>query len=364
MGTESENENLEIDGYTEAEIEEIMASDDPEAIEAMLEGRRPESDDSSADPESGGDQSDDEPDGEPAQEPEEAESDNADDKDGADTSGADDDAEPEEKATDDPEDQPYVESKNGEHKIPYAVLESARRREQQARQELQEAKDKLQQLEGSSSKMASVLKQQGIDLDSMEDGDMLTEEQLADIADADPTIAKAIGMLQSRLQATTEQLQSLQTQEVVDPIELAIRENTDLNTWRRSDPDRWATAVDYDDLLRQDPAFKDKPMEERFAEAVLRTKKLFGDPVDADDPGPSQKTNSGKSAAERAREKVDAASKQSTPKSLTDVGRSPGTEKPLVEQIKEMDESELEARFSKMSQDQIDQVLADLAAGG
>lgn len=64
----------------------------------------------------------------------------------------------------------------------------------------------------------------------------------------------------------------------INPVLEAIARNPDLAQWFDSDIDRRDFAITVDERLKTDPAWQDKTLDARFAEAARRTKVAFGDP--------------------------------------------------------------------------------------
>lgn len=330
---------LVIDGYTQAEIDAALASDDPELIERMLSGEKV----------SVGEE-------EPADNETTAtnegleSSEKTQDEQGA-TSGTEDgDA----TAADAQEEERYIESKQGGNKIPYVVLEKTRQERDTLKDQLTQAQQKLSALESKSTAMQSHLEKAGIDLAALEKGEQLTEEQLAELENIDPAVAKLARITMSlfdRVESVQTRIDTATTQSP-DPVIQAIESNKDLSAWQKSDPDRWETAVFYDEQLKNTPAFKDKPYAVRFAEAVRLTKSAFGDPVDEIKPR--------ENVADIAAQKVAAAKTAAVPRSLTDLGKSPTSERPLGEVMADLDPAALAEKMADMSPDQIERMLAEL----
>lgn len=331
-----------LDGYTEDELNAILESDDPDKIEALLNGEKqkaPAADESAADE---GDEL-------------EAES----DKSEAEKNQGDKSATPGAEGTETPTEEPYIESKSGGNKIPYGVLDATRKERNELRKQLDEANQQLSQFKNSHTKMASALEQQGIDLAALERGETLDAEQLAELERLDPTVAKLARFSMANFERMTQlsqQLEELKSAPVITPEALAFRSNTDLVTWKQSDPERWEMALQYDDLVKQDPAFKNATPEKRFAEVVARTKQLFGDSAKpAIDPTPKPQRES---AEEIAAKKIAAASK-SVPRSLTDLGVTPTAERSQLEVIGDLDGDALIDRIAALSPDMVDKLLAE-----
>jgi hypothetical protein len=53
-----------------------------------------------------------------------------------------------------------------------------------------------------------------------------------------------------------------------NPVTDALKATPELEGWQSADPDRFSLAVHLDEKLQADPAWKDKPLTERFSEVV------------------------------------------------------------------------------------------------
>lgn len=266
--------------------------------------------------------------------------------------------------------QKVVKSKDGKHEIPYDVLENARERANKAssrateleqnlngtKAELEEARrlnDQLKkQLEENNLKPADVLNKADLDDETLE-----TLSEYGDIGEIVRALALQNKQLMQGMTTGQQGAARQESQEDVDPIQqsvnAAIAANPDLSAWQTSDPDKWDMAVILDQKLRNDPNYQNATFEERFAEVARRTKAAFGLPVET---APQRET-----LADKASKAVTEAAKNQFPQSLTDVGRGPVQMKSRAEQFAEMSEAQLEAAFSTMTPDQIEQVMAELA---
>lgn len=176
------------------------------------------------------------------------------------------------------EDQPagghnrVVMAKNGQHTIPYEVLEQARQEAKQLREQLANAK----QAQAERDKLQTLLDQHGIVPEG--DPDEITQEQLEALAQDYPDIGRPLAAIARKLQALS---QPAAVQPAANPLQTALESVPQLVNWRDNDPDRFDFAVLIDDKLKVDPAWSQKPLNERFQEAARRTAQAFGDKVDA-----------------------------------------------------------------------------------
>ena len=259
-------------------------------------------------------------------------------------------------------------AKDGKHLIPNHVLAGARAQakanaERATALELQlsEAKAQLQIAESSSKSMTKLLKDKGIDPAELtaQQSESITEEDLAEISDLDPLVAKAIRVLQKQSQAPAPQEAPAETSAPLNPARAAINANTDLSAWEKSDPDRWDFAVAVDEKLKADPRFSSLSLSERFAEVARRTRIAYGEDAQ---PTPEKIPEIIKeSAAEVAAKKIAEATARSIPRSLTNLGVSPTTERSLTEVLADLSPEQVAARMANMTPAQMAEVLGGIS---
>lgn len=256
---------------------------------------------------------------------------------------------------------PVVLTKDGKRQIPYEVLESARAKASQLADENQALKDKLAEHESKSQTVTKFLAAKGIDLNSITDADAegLSDEELAQLDDLDPVVGKAIRLLSKNVaQAKGNQDPDPEPAKVDenDPPHVAfIKKHPDLSKWLESDIDRWEFAADVDERLQKDPKFKDVPFQDRFAEVVRRTKIAFGDEVQ-----PAPNKNSSEKIEEIANKKIEKALADSVPRSLSNIGITPESERSPLELLADKDPHELVDAMSKMSPDKLMETLSNI----
>ena len=177
-----------------------------------------------------------------------------------------------------PEGEKVVLSKDGKHTIPYEVLENQRARARALEQENQQ----LRTIQAERDKLQALLDKHQIDInaDNLEN---LTDEALAEIADEFPLVGKGF----NRLFAEINQLKQTvaKTTAPVDPgvsdVRKVFNSVPELVAWEAGDPDRLDYAIAKDKELMADPLWAEKPVRDRFLEAVRRTTSAFGDVVPA-----------------------------------------------------------------------------------
>ncbi|WP_434430318.1 hypothetical protein [Aeromonas veronii] len=227
-----------------------------------------------------------------------------------------------------------VMAKNGQHTIPYEVLEQARNETKQLREQLAQA----QQAQVERDKLQALLEKNGID--PSVDPDDISQEELEQLAQDYPDLGKSIAAIARKLQ----KLEPQQVQPVANQVQAALQAVPDLAAWRDGDQDRFDMALTIDDKLQADPAWSNKPLTERFTEVARRTKLAFGDEVEA----PPAKAP-GK-AAEKPADHI-----PSSPSELGQTHHAPATG---VERYGAMSQADLIGEMGNMTEAQIEALLA------
>ena len=233
-------------------------------------------------------------------------------------------------------------SKDGKNVIPYEVL--AQQREETKR--LREENEQLRAVAADRDKLAEKLEKEGISLTDDQIADLLPE-QLEELAEDYPGIAPVIKMLSAKLNAIEST--SRQSTPATNPVEAALNAVPDLVAWKDGDEDRFSFAVTVDQKLQSDPAWKDKPLNERFAEAAKRTRAAFGDAATAAE-------QSGKPAG-----KESPSAKTKIPDSPSDIGSfAPAPGRRTAEGLSALPMEQLTAEMGSMSSEAIEALLSQL----
>lgn len=256
-----------------------------------------------------------------------------------------------------------VQAKDGQHIIPYSVLERERDRAARAEATAQALAEQLQNLQ--NGKMPS-------QADSEQS--QLTAEDL-DALDQDlPGVAKVIRAQMAMIDKLTGNLEHIQREQEVaqqtreqtiqDEIEAAIQGNADISAWRASaarednpDPLMWNRAVEVDKMLQRDPAWQDKSIAERFSKVSETMRTMYGMPAAPTTPNQQQQPNA-QQAADAALKSIPAP----VPSSLSDI---PGGTPPAstdMETLQNASAVALGNKFMSMTPDQIESYLARMAA--
>lgn len=276
------------------------------------------------------------------------------------------------------EEKPVVLTKDGKHAIPYEELERARAEARVTKQEYQQAKSLIDELTAKQEEMTrrlewtdKQLKKAGIDNTEPPENVQLTEKQLDELEENYGELGSVIRALhaqnkvlmnsvtkapQGQHQSVPETTAPDSKQEIVRAVNIAIESNSDLRTWRGSDPARFQQAAQIDDLLKTDPKWGSKTLEERFTEVVRRTKAVFGD---TESPAMTQQQK------DNVKRKADAvlsnAKSPTTPDSLSDITpTNTDVEKPLVQRMAELTPDQIAAQMDRMTPAQIEALLESL----
>lgn len=239
-------------------------------------------------------------------------------------------------------------SKDGKHTIPYEVLENARNRAQKLEQENQQ----LQAITGERDKLQALLEKHGIDMNA-EDLGGKTDDELQELADDFPVVGKVIAKQAQKIQELEGKLNQQQSEHGANSGKTAVVQAfesiPELVSWQAGDKDRLEYAVAKDDELMSDPIWQDKPVRERFLEAVRRTQSAFGDKPSAQ-PGQQQQ------------QRKQAKQGDGLPNSPSELGNSvrESSAKGTPEYYASLSPSELQREMLGMSPDAIDQLLRSI----
>ena len=228
-------------------------------------------------------------------------------------------------------------AKNGQHTIPYEVLEQARNEAKQLREQLAAS----QQAQAERDKLRALLEKNGIDPTA--DPDSISKEELERLEQDFPELSKHFNTLTNKIQKLEQQAAPQQAQSTIDPVQAALQAVPVLAEWRDGDQDRFDMALTIDERLQSDPAWINKPLEARFAEVARRTNLAFGDEVEA----PPAK------APSKAEEKP----ADFIPSSPSEIGQSHQAPATGLERYGAMTHAELIGEMGNMTDAQIEALL-------
>lgn len=245
-----------------------------------------------------------------------------------------------------PEGEKVVLSKDGKHTIPYEVLENQRARARALEQENQQ----LRTIQAERDKLQALLDKHQIDInaDNLEN---LTDEALAEIADEFPLVGKGF----NRLFAEINQLKQTVAQTAapadhgVSDVRKVFNSVPELVAWEAGDPDRLDYAIAKDKELMADPLWAEKPVRDRFLEAVRRTTSAFGDVVPV-------KAPEGKPSPIKAKET------DPLPGSPSEIGNSvrESATRGTPEYYANLSPSQLQTEMARMSSAELDRLLSSI----
>jgi len=266
-----------------------------------------------------------------------------------------------------------VQAKDGQHIIPYSVLERERDRASRAEQTAQALADQLQKLQSGTATAATA------DANAVQ----LTDDDLAQLDTDLPGVAKVIRAQMQMIEKLTGTVQTLQhgqesqqtsaEQQRRDEEEAAIAANENLTTLRAAmgeDPKaqaRWNKVVDTYQSLREDPELFALDTASLINKAEQSVAAIYGPVVKAvavpATPAAAKQTDESQAAA--LKQAADAALKAqpgTVPQSLSDFpGGTPPAQNDM-ETLSNASPVQLGQKFMSMTPDQIESYLARVTA--
>lgn len=235
-----------------------------------------------------------------------------------------------------------VASKNGKHVLPYHVLQAERRRADKAAERARELEAELEDLKAGKKP---------------EESAELTEEEVAqmeqDFPDHGKKLRAMFEMAQKAKDAVKAAPKASEPEERDDPIQEAIDQVPMLVSWQFGDPEKFQRAQVLDDVLRTSPKWKDKPLQDRFAQVVKLVAEEYDIPMDEQPTTdlPKPKTTATDPA------KVIANATRAKPNTLSDFkgGTTPETPSTNFERLSPTAQVN---RWGSMTDDEIDAALA------
>jgi DNA repair exonuclease SbcCD ATPase subunit len=274
-------------------------------------------------------------------------------------------SESEGEASNTPEVKKVIKARDGVHEIPYSILERERDTTAEQKRTIEQLQAEIDQLKaGKPSSETKATK--------------LTDEELEAIADQSEEVANALRAMTAQIEELRAENDSLRSdqqraeerrvQEIQDQVEAAIQKNDTLSAWRDDamkedgDKSRWDQAVAFDQALQKSHAWKEKPLEDRFAKAVEMTMDVFGDVKPETKGQPNDKLSQEQADAlrDKATKKVKQAG-SSTPETLSDIpGGSPAAQSE-EEMLENVSVAALEEKMLAMTPDQLEAYITRYA---
>lgn len=254
-----------------------------------------------------------------------------------------------------------IQAPDGKHTIPYSALQAERERAMRAEHLLEAQAEEIARLKAGSTAAPNA--------QATAAPAALSEADLEALEVDLPEVAKALRAQAATITQLTSAVTTLQREREIqvdqkaaqaqDEVEAAILANADLKAWRDTasakdnpDPLMWNRAADLDAVLRNDPAWRDRPVAERLAHVATSVKSLYG--------VPPQQQDTTASLHAKAAAALAAAGANGT-QVPTSMGSIPGGTMPPVDEASAMGSKsgvELMEDFALLTPDQIEAKLA------
>jgi hypothetical protein len=266
-----------------------------------------------------------------------------------------------------------VATKDGKHVIPYSVLKSERERASRAEQMATEMKERVAFLEGLVKNGSEGAKDDG------ESARTSQQPPVSDFSEADletlkedfPTVYKAVKaamaraeMLEAKLKPVEESVQSVQAERersANETVQDAIDSVPKLAHIQANNVEAFELAKQFDKTLREQKAWANKPLTERFqkvtemVEAALGEIELPGAPQAA----PTNQGDLKAKAKARAAESVKK-SASDVPKSLSEFPAGQHAAQDEREEAQNLTSVQLAEKFARMTPDQLESYFNSL----
>ncbi|EGX3500198.1 hypothetical protein BJH39_005274, partial [Salmonella enterica] len=233
-------------------------------------------------------------------------------------------------------------------------LEAERTGRQRVEQEAFLLKQQLAEEQRKIDLLTSQIKQAGMTPDPLPEEARISDEQIARIKEEYPEVANALTLMSRKYDYLQARIQEAQQVPQENPAAQAMNAVPDLVDWQRSDPDKFAVAIHLDEKLQTDPAWKDKPLTERFAEVARRTRAAYGE-APPETVAEQDKNRKVLAAAADKVAKADAAA--ALPDSPSDVGNTAAVPQDKFERLLGATYAEAAELMSTMSDDDINAAL-------
>lgn len=246
-----------------------------------------------------------------------------------------------------------VAAKDGEHVIPYDVLERERTEKQQLKEQLEAMQKKQSDWEQSQRLLElrnKQLEKLGVEPEDLPENLSVSDEQLDALMDDYPEIGKVLKVIVAKTSASQAAKQE-PTEPAINPVVDVIEQNADLSAWRDQGGESWNKAIEIDEQLRADPQWADKPLAERFAEVVNMTKAAMSPPELDKKPELSEQDIKAKA------EEVESKAKSALPSSPSAIGSTSKHQPSELEQLASADAESLMAMMQGKSQAEIEALL-------
>jgi hypothetical protein len=255
------------------------------------------------------------------------------------------------------EEEPVVLNKSGKGTIPYTKHKELRVENATLREELQNAKTKLEELLNNKIDAKTDKAEAKADdaiikhLDVMKQDYPEMHEVIVSILDGSRKQSEKLDAALAELQREKEAAKKAEEKSVAEQVAEAKDNNPDLVLWETTDPEAWDEALRQDEILRSTTKWAKAPYADRFSEVVRRVRAIMSEAAKPNTPDSAEET---KATAKAKLEKSPARK----PKTLSDIptGGDPSSEKDAIENLTG---GQLTARLMKMPE----QAAAAMRAG-
>lgn len=270
-----------------------------------------------------------------------------------------------------------VATKDGKHVIPYSVLQSEREQKVRANAALQEMTQRVATLEQSLQAAANGAKP-GAAARAAEavaaDAPAMSDADLEALKEDFPTVYKALkatmahaAVLEAQVREQASFRQEVEGASQRD-VEMTVQEAIDsvpkLAHLQASDPQTFALAQQFDDTLKNAPAWANKPMAERFAKVIEMVESTNGA---IDLPGSKSKQEVPAPNAEDLKKQAQAAAaaatkvaKTNVPTSLSEFPVGEPAAQTETEALENMTHAQLAEKLTRMTPTQQEAYFATL----
>jgi DNA-binding ferritin-like protein len=266
-----------------------------------------------------------------------------------------------------------VATRDGKHVIPYSVLKSERERASRAEQMLNEMKERVASLEGLVRSGSETAKDDGAPAstsDAPPAGDF-SDADLETLKDDFPTVYRAVRAAMARatqleaalkpIKDNAEATEAERARSTAESVQEAIDSVPKLAHIQANNAEAFELAKQFDRTLREQAAWRDRPMSERFQKVTEMVEAALG-AIDVPGAAQGSQTNTGDLSA-KAKAKAAAAAKGSrsdVPNSLSEFPAGQHAAQDEREEAQNLTPVQLADKFSRMSSDQLDEYFNKL----
>jgi hypothetical protein len=264
----------------------------------------------------------------------------------------------------------FVESRDGKHRIPYAVLENSRKNESRLNSENADLRAQIDQLRkgqvAGEAKSTAAETAEHTDAAEKAASGALTDEDFTALEERFPAALvnalKKVNALAAESVSTVREIeQEAELAEKAEAVKLgqSVQDIIDADTQLteiQQDPEKWEEAVRLDDALKLTKKWGGKP----FAERIGEVKRMMGYEPDS---AAATRVAAEPTAEEKAAAKLAAAASKQTQGRAFTHSDLPGGNAPTQSErdaVSSMDVHSLARRMDGMSQAQLDKFLASI----